>query len=194
MTHDAPTIAERYQIATGSSQLRAKEGGTSDLDLLMAAGWARSLGTLLLRLEGEFAEVEADVRKTAADDRTAQALIFMHLRTLRQTKEELGKLAVSVATKIRFMQPDEAVYKLAGRCLVVWLDKNCPKCEGRGFLGGAGTPRIKCHPCCGTGKRAQSLPQSAEERRFVERLLATMDALRDAAEARIGALVKNCGR
>lgn len=159
----------------------------------MAAGLARSIGTLLLRLEGEFAEVDAEIRRTAADDKTAQTLIFMHLRTLGQAREELGKLAVSVATRIRFTQPDEAVYKLAGRCLVVWLDKNCPKCEGRGFLGGAGTPRIKCHPCSGTGKRAQSLPQSAEERRFVERLLATMDALRDEAEGRMAALLKKNG-
>ena len=59
---DAVTIGERYRKATNTSNLKVEARRSGDADLLIAAGWADSLGIKLYRLAGEFDQAARDLR------------------------------------------------------------------------------------------------------------------------------------
>ncbi len=119
-------------------------------------------------------------KEHAAAVTTAKALAMVHMRTLPAAREELGRYAVVMATKQRFMRPDAEVLKLVGRVLDVFLDPNCHHCEGRGANGGGrhehAGPQIICRACKGTGQRAAELGRHDDERRFAADLLADMQS------------------
>ena len=57
--NDTPGIAERYSSACRSSNLRVETNRGSSADVLIAAGWSRSsMGTALMRLQGEWDAAE----------------------------------------------------------------------------------------------------------------------------------------
>lgn len=175
ITEDKPTIAERYSRAIESSDLRVRET-RGDVDVLIAAGWAEGLGTLLYRLMVEFDSVRADVRRGPLNQ-TERLLILSQLTTLRDAREALGRFAIQQATRRRFMQPDAVVLKLVGKVLDVFLDPLCHHCEGRGFTGGShrGEKRVLCQPCGGSGHRRHRIGRTDQEHAFTASLLTDMD-------------------
>ena len=177
------TIGERYRRATHTSNMRVEARCTGDADLLIAAGWSDSLGIMLYRLAGEFDQVAADVRKTAANDLTAMVLILMNLKTLKPAKEALGHYAVGMATRERIMLTDKEVKAITGRALSSWLDPNCHKCEGRGMNGGYdGVIQSICRACHGSGKSRSGVGGTVQERQFAAKLMSMMDAKVDRAD------------
>ena len=110
---------------------------------------------------------------------TERALILSHLSGLHSTKAALGRHAVVLATKTRFMRPNRDALILAGRVLDVFLNPNCPHCSGRMFTGGGrhedSGPQVICRPCGGTGKRRGALGKDDEERRFAGGLLSDIE-------------------
>jgi hypothetical protein len=190
-TKDRPTIGERYRRATQSSDLRVESRRVGDADLLIAAGWADSLGIMLYRLASEYDQVAAELRKAAGNDETAAVLILMHLKSLHSTKQALGRHAISMATRWKFMKDDKTVLQLTGRALKAWLDPNCHKCEGRGKNGGYdGKPVAICRACGGSGKSRSGLGESSDERFFIARLLADMDRRTAESEAELRKLMR----
>lgn len=189
-TAEHVTIAERYRVATNSGNLSVLPRATGDVDLLIAAGWSDSLGTLLYRLAGEYDSVAADVRRTAATDTTAVALILMHLKTLRETKEALGRHAVQMATRRRFMEKDSVVLTLTGKVLSAWLEPNCQKCNGRGHNGKIGQPIVICRSCRGSGKSKELLGNTIDQSQFCQMLLSDMDARIHAVDTELRRLLR----
>lgn len=187
---DRPTIAERYSRTLESSDLRVKDK-RGDVDLLIAAGWAESLGTLLYRLMVEFDSVRATVRKGPMNP-TERLLVLSQLKSLGPAKEALGRFAIQQATRRRFMQPDEVVLKLVAKALDVYLDPLCHHCEGRGFNGGShrGEKRILCSHCGGSGHRRAHIGKTKEERAFASSLLADMDAKLAAVERAMAGMLR----
>lgn len=126
-------------------------------------------------------QCEADAgileRTASASVRTELALALVRMKSLREARELLGELAYMEATRQRFMEPDHVVAVLAGRVLEHWLDPNCDKCDGRGFVGGShrGELQALCRPCRGSGARRDLLGQTAEQQRFCAHLRAGMD-------------------
>ena len=184
------TVEERYSRASRSSHLETRRTDESpgDLDTVIAAGMAESMGILLTRLRGEWdaaaGEVAAHARnakrlddaraalvaeskqpgakpfdaaafdKAAASELlTGRALILMNLRSLGPAKQAVYNLACRQAPFKACHSEPEALAKLVGQVLDVWLDKLCHHCEGRGFSGGYGSPRLICGKCGGTGAR-----------------------------------------
>lgn len=189
-TAEPITIAERYRVATNSGNLSVLPRATGDVDLLIAAGWSDSLGTQLYRLAGEYDTVAADVRRTAATDTTAVALILMHLKTLRETKDALGRHALQMATRKRFMEKDSTILALTGKALSAWLEPNCPKCSGRGHNGKIGQPVIICRACRGSGKSREMLGNTIDQTQFCQMLLSDMDARIHAVDAGLRRLLR----
>lgn len=200
------TIAERYGRATESSHLEMVSERTGDVDLLIAAGWAKEgLGTALYRLRVEWDSVRAEQRqaednlrlmtrasaKASLEDRpglrqaaeyaalTARALILIRIGSLHTTREALGRFADIWATRQRYMQPFAVVCKIAGLALDIWLDPACPHCTGRMFVGELGSPQVICKPCRGTGKRDYLLHESEAGHNFGRSLLVEMDRKTD---------------
>lgn len=174
-TKERPGISERYILATGSSNLRVVERSMGDVDLLIAAGYSDSLGVMLFRLMGEYQTVAADIKRTAANDQTAVALILMHLKSLRETKDAVGRHAIAMATRWEFMENDRAVLSLTGRALRAFLDPLCHKCNGSKHIGAYGASLRVCRACSGTGLAKDGLGETPAERYFIGRLLADMD-------------------
>ena len=178
---DRPTIAERYATAMESSDLRQKPT-RCDADILMAAGLARDhngkglgLATSLYRLRSEFDSVKATIRagKTLAPIDRLQVL--SQLQSLGEVKRALGAHAVILATKKRFMKADADALRVAGRCLDVWLDPLCHKCDGRGTTHDYGKPQIICRSCGGSGNRKFTIGEDDADRAFGQALLSGMD-------------------
>jgi len=177
-TDDRPTISERYSSATESSNLRVTDK-RGDADLLIASGWLQdSLGSLLLRLRVEFDGVRAEVRRAPLNT-TERLLILSQLKTLRETREELGRFAIQQATKRKYMHPDAEVLRLVGRALDIHLDPGCPHCDMRGFNGGThrAEPQVICKPCHGTGHRKEAVGKDAESQAFGAFLLGAMERM-----------------
>lgn len=200
---DRPGLAERYTRAIDSNHLEVKPIERGAVDYLIAAGWvADGLGVMLFRLRSEFDAVRAEQRQAernliaaealakhgtdlakaiahqAAEDAalTARALILIHLKSLAPTKEALGKFAALLATRERYMKPDAAVAKIAGRALDWWLDPLCPACNGTGATGALGQPRTICTACHGSKVRQVRLAPDEAGHQFGKGLMNRMDA------------------
>lgn len=181
---DRPTIAERYAVAMESSNLkmRRQEMGTGDADIIMAAGLAKGhrgqdlgFATSLYRLRCEFDSVKAVMRLGKALTLTDRLLVLMELKTLASVKRELGARAVVLATRKRFMKPDEDALRVAGRALDVWLSPVCPKCEGTGTRSEEGKPAKICRSCGGSGHRKNTVGLDDAEHAFGKAMLVYMD-------------------
>lgn len=191
MTDERPTLAERYARAAQSSDLKLRDERRGDVDTIIAAGMAACvLGASLLRLRTEFDAVKAELGGQAANNETEQLLILMRLKSLPYAKQRLGTWGVARAAGKGLETPERDVRQLVGRALVAWLDPLCGKCEGRGFNGGYDGPKMMCHPCGNTGRRAQNLGASESERLFAADLLAHMDRMTANVEAQMAALLR----
>ena len=231
-TTDRPDISERYSRAINSSDLRVRERIQGDSDILMAAGWTGTLGTMLHRLSCEFGNIKGEHQLSAAESKrvrsliharfqaarledmrashgptfagkhrkeaealqsslegtelTAALLVFMHLKTLRETRNSLHNFALEIATKRGFDLGDRAVATLGTRAIAVWLDPNCHACGSTGKVGGYdGRPQTKCGACQGTGKARQSIGKDETERAFAGLLLSHMDRMSEVAAGRL---------
>ena len=131
---DRPTLDESYSRAISSSHLTVLPGRCS-VDYLIAVGWVRDgLGASLFRLRSEW-----DSNAT--------------LRSMREASARLGAFALQVAARVGFRADTSAVREISGRALELWLDPNCPMCNGRGYSGGFGVPLVLCTNCDATGRR-----------------------------------------
>lgn len=172
---DKPTIPERYSRAIESGHLEVRPG-VCDVDMLIAAGWAKEgLGTALFRLRTEFDTVNRRELEQCATSLTARVLTLAQMTTLPTTRAALGRFACAHATRVRFMRDDRAVLHIAGRALDLWLDPLCPHCSGRGFNGGFGAPIQICPKCHGTKLRSPRLDATNDGHEFGRSLLVQMD-------------------
>ncbi len=126
---------------------------------------------------------------------TALALILNELKTLRDTRAALGRYALKLALRVRWNAADTTVLKTAGRALEWWLDPACPRCSGRGFNGGFGTPMELCvqapEGCGGTGKRQMRYGESNAAHLFGRELLSQMDRKCDMVDGLMRAFLSN---
>lgn len=166
---------ERYARAIRTSHLECDDA-PGDIDAIIAAGMAETLGTMLARLRAEWDTVGRKEREQAANDLTARVLILMNLRSLGPVKQALyGFVQQQARIKSTEMSNEDAA-KLTGRVLDVWLDRICESCEGRGFTGGYGIPKTLCPKCHGSGDRRQGrLSANQAEHTFGIWLLGVMD-------------------
>ncbi|RZL31138.1 MAG: hypothetical protein EOP35_22685 [Rubrivivax sp.] len=212
-------VEEKYHRAAGSShlELRRTDEGQGDVETVIAAGLAETMGVLLTRLRGEWDAAAGEVAMTqrnakrlqearaagikaalllgedgeslhpfdaAAFDKaaqaellTARALVLMGLRSLEPAKQSLFGFAVRQAPHKACESKAAALGVLVGQVLDVWLDKLCHHCEGRGFNGGYGSPRLMCTKCHGSGSRRQGrLGTNAAEQAFGLWLINVMDS------------------
>lgn len=198
---DRPTIGERYAIAADGN------AGVNE-DLLIAAGKCReTLGTMLLRLRGEFDNVKASVDGTGNTTLTDRLLVMAQLKTLREAKEAVGYLAAQRAVVERFNLPgpmpkelvgvkawredaelkNRSIRALAGRVLVAFLDPNCHACNGVGKHGGYGALQSLCRACGGSTKTRAGIGRNPDERHFAEHLLSLIERSVSRAEQAIQA-------
>lgn len=177
--HDRPTLGESYGIATTSSHLEMKPERRGDVDIIAAAGLLPEfLGVMLLRLSTEFDRAKSQVRVGAEMNPAEQLFVLQKLKSLRSTKDALGRYAEWRATKEAFMAPPRTVALLTGRTLVAFLNPACPHCEGRGFNGGGrheqSGPQVLCRACRNTGLQRHSIGRGDAEATFVDGLLSHM--------------------
>lgn len=141
---DRITAAERYAIATGSSDLTPALDRRCDVDKLIAAGWA-----------------------TQGDPRRIAALALYRMGTVGNT-QGLSLVVETMDgwlngwTKRKGRQPIPKFQRreLVASTLKWWLNPTCGYCQGRGFElvpredeVGAQTLSCHCKACSGTGRR-----------------------------------------
>lgn len=165
MVSGAMSIEAAYVRAASSSHLEWKPT-LADIDYLMAAGLVRdSLATRLIRLRADFDSVSAS---------TERRVLMPMLRGFRETTEYLLAHARKEAEQQRDPLADDAVTAITCKVLDLFLDPNCPSCDGRGFTGTYGAPMIRCPACRETGKRS-AYWRSDREEQFARWLQSTMD-------------------
>lgn len=146
-------IEERYARATRSSHLELKSESPGDVETIIAAGTAEHVGIMLTRLKAEWDTVSKREMAQAANSGTARVLTLMSLRSMDRAKQTLLLFAVRQAPHKACDSGPEAIHALVVRVLHAWLDKLCDPCDGRGFTGGYGKPKLVCSKCGGTGNR-----------------------------------------
>ena len=118
---------------------------------------------------------------------TSRAMILIHLKTLRETKEALFAFGRDQAQRRVVMLEDRVIAALVGQALDIHLDRTCHHCQGRGSKGGWGSPLIVCRHCRATGRRDGSLiGKAARQQEFGEFMLAAMDRMLARAGGGIG--------
>jgi hypothetical protein len=208
-------LAERYSRASRSSHLKVEPTEQGDVDVVISAGLADSLGTLLLRCRHEWdsqraameqhetnlraaeeaARIEAFkagktaievIRDAANETLTSRALILMNMPSIRPTANALGRHATNRARQRNMTIEPDIIRRAAGNALDVWLDQRCNSCAGRGKNGGYGAPQIICTKCRGTGIRRRVLPsKTSYELALGEWLMAEADRLVAAAQRKM---------
>ena len=174
-THEPPTIGERYRKATTSSNIRPEARRMGDADLLIAAGWADSLGIKLYRLAGEFDQAARDLHRVS--NKTDAIMVLGKLKTLTQARVALVGFAMEAAPRWGVRLDPNITAVVVGRVLSAWLDPNCHRCSGIGTIGGYDGQVVNiCRRCGGSGKNRNGLGHTEEERYFAHRLLSIMDA------------------
>lgn len=172
---DTVTIGEHYRRATNTSNLKVEARRMGDCDILIAAGWADSLGIKLYRLAGEFDQVARDLHRV--NNQTDAIMVLCHLKTLTQARASLVGFALDAAPRWGVMMDQNITAVVVGKVLSAWLDPNCPKCSGIGTIGGYdGQVANICRRCGGSGKTRHGLGETDAERYFAQRLLSAMDA------------------
>jgi hypothetical protein len=172
---EAPTIAERYQCATSSSDLRVIDHRRGDVDLLIAAGWAGGIGSDLHRLVGEYAIAAQEAKRIGSE--SDAMMVLGRLKSLTRTRVSLVRHAMEAAQKWRVEIDQNVISVLVGQCLSAFLEENCPRCNGTGWVGGYdGKPANTCRRCGGSGKARHTLGENTAQREFCVKLIGTMQA------------------
>lgn len=164
-SRDCAQTAERAK----SQMAKAKPEDRAELAKLIAEQekWAK----------GSSAESERFSGEAVREASTAKWEILAGLRSLDPAKQSLFNFAMRQAPHKACDSRPEALGKLVGQVLDVWLDKLCHHCEGRGFNGGYGSARLMCGKCGGTGSRRNSrLGENAAEHAFGLWLLNVLDS------------------
>jgi len=188
--NDAVTIGERYRKATTSSNLKIESRRIGDPDILIAAGWADSLGIKLYRLAGEFDQIATDLHRI--ETQTDAILVMGHLKTLNQARVSLVQFAMDAAPRWGVKLETNVLAIVVGKALSAWLDPNCPRCGGTGAIGGYdGKPANVCRRCGGSGKTKHGLGESDSERYFAHRLLSAMDSKMGEADSVMKRYLRN---
>lgn len=134
-------------------------------------------------------------RRTEEEILTARCLVLTRLKTLHEAKTRIGAYALVLATKSRFIVPNDVVLRLAGRVIDVWLDPVCHKCDGSGHVeayeGGAATKQ--CSACGGTGNRREQVGGNERARWFAFLLLGDIQREMSLAAAAIGRKLRSDG-
>jgi hypothetical protein len=185
------TIGERYRRATTTSNMRVRGEYDSDpADLLIAAGWADSLGIKLYRLAGEFDQVSQEMHRATTSSETM--MVLGKLKSLNTTRAALVSFAMDAAPRWGVSLHDSIIAIVVGKVLSAWLDPMCPRCGGIGSLGGYdGEPKRICRRCGGTGKTRHGLGETDQERYVATRLLSSMDAKMAEADSQMKHFLRN---
>jgi len=171
---DRPSTAERYGSAMQSSHLEVTERA-GDVDLLIAAGWARDgLGCQLYRLRAEFDSINR-LELARADSHAARLMAFSRLTSLRGAMDALDKFAQAAALRKKYRGEPSSIRMIAAKCLTFWMAPHCHHCTGRGVTGGFGAPLLLCRHCHGTGKLQVRLAKTEPGHQFGRALLNLMD-------------------
>jgi len=104
------------------------------------------------KLKAQAAALREEAKRQAI---TSRALILINLKTLREAKEALAAFAWRQGRRWHLEWPDHVMAAVVGQALDIHLDATCHHCQGRGFNGGFGGPRIQCKPCGETGARSK---------------------------------------
>lgn len=132
-------------------------------------------------------EVKEMRRSAAAQAITARAMVLIHIKSLRETKNALHALALVAIRKAGLDWDHRVVASLVGQVLDVHLDPTCHHCQGRGSNGGYGTVQMICRECRGTARRsAADVGKDGVQREFAAWLLSEMRRLLGIAGAGIG--------
>lgn len=179
-------LASEYDRAKG-------DHGIAEVEFDRAAAAAAKLETEASRLRDpvrraaqldRVKQMRADARAQAL---TSRAMVLIHLKSLRETKQALHVVALQAIDRAGLAWDDHIVASLVGQCLDVHLDGTCHHCQGRGSNGGFGTPQTICRPCKGSGKRTSAdVGKDALQREFADWLLREMRRLLGVAGAGIG--------
>jgi hypothetical protein len=183
LTEDKPTIAERYAVASETSNLRVQgPDKPGPADLILAAGMSRdrdgnpnTAGAVLSRLRSEFDQAHAEVRHEAAGQSIGVAnermLVMMRLKSLKAAKVEMEYMASERMCRRGMNGLLGSTGALSWQALSGWLDDRCSVCGGTGLIGGYdGTTQVQCKRCDG-GSRRPFLGKTDIERAFVHGLI-----------------------
>lgn len=113
---------------------------------------------------------------------TARALLLSRLKSRRLTREALSRYAMRLAARCGAVLTVSEIDDVAGQALDAWLDPWCWSCEGRGFHGGPGVPRVLCNVCHGSRRQHLRLGDTRQAWQFGRLLLAQMDRKADAVD------------
>lgn len=157
-----PGADEQYATAINAKSLLVVEHHASAVDVLAAAAWSQSrVGSLLLRLHSEYDGGE----RARAVGKTDAVMLRQRLKSLTGAQEQLAIRAAEWR-----MEDPQAKARAA---LLWWLDKTCPKCQGRKWKTVKGAPHLSGQTCphpdrggCG-GSGEQRIPHGEEGRRLV---------------------------
>jgi len=128
-------------------------------------------------LNRQASQARADAERAL---QTAAAMIGSHLKSLHDTTQAMYGFALATAARHGFAADAITVTQIAAKAIELWLDDQCPHCEGRGFRGGYLTPAELCGPCDATGRRDKGpkgfrLHRSETGHQFGRVLLSAMD-------------------
>lgn len=131
--------------------------------------------------------LQIEERRTPKEIVSAREFIVAQLKTLVETKREVGELAVRMAKKRGI--DIEVALKLAGRVLDVYLDPLCHHCDGTGEIGSGyrGESRVECRVCKGSTHRRDILGNQLAETMMAADLLAELQRQASNAAHKIGA-------
>ena len=143
MDDNRRTVAEAYQSAANTSDLKVVADRRGDADTIIAAGMSPSrMGLLLLRLVSEWDGAARPPQR----DPASTALWLGRLKSLPAARDELR----AVAAKNRLVVDADVV-------LLHWLHSACQSCHGRRWQRIKDTPALSgkpCPSCRGSGERA----------------------------------------
>lgn len=141
---DIRTVDESYSSAGNTDDLTVTPERRTDVDVLIAAGWAPGmLGAALMRLHSEWDGAAKPSRLSETDAR----LLYGSLKTLPRVIQGVAEWAARKG----YDKPEE----LAGAAVAYWLGDTCHACHGRGFdlIPGTWVLGPVCRRCGGSGKR-----------------------------------------
>ena len=158
------SLEATYIRASNSSHLEWRPT-VADIDRVVAAGLVReSLATRLMRLRAEFDSISAGTpAKTMV--RLLNGFAVAH-----EAMTDFVGIEAARQRRAALVTPE-----MTNRVLGLFLDPNCPMCDGRGFNGSYGSPMLRCTACRESGKRALYWKTDAEQE-FADWLMASIDS------------------
>lgn len=186
-------LRTEYDAARGEMRLaesNATSGARRSATLVRAAALVerKAADEADSKKAGRMVESAAATRRNADEIRreteraalTARALIMVQLGNLTPTANAVYAFAVGLGARVGFTNA-KALREIAPRALQLWLDPDCPHCNGLGHRGGALEVLRWCHECDKTGKRIYGkrpfrMHRSDSGHEFGRRLLSELDA------------------